>query len=109
MVIISDFDEYLHYSDDSSCDGDFEASEYTFEDYCDLNSKELLNTWFLLQENAQILHSKEPPSYNKFCEFMYNEYPEQDILNDTEELMTLWKSIGMPKTFYEFYIFYNCK
>jgi hypothetical protein len=110
--------DYPESGDDDN--SDFYEQNFTFEDYCDYNSVDLLNIWFTLQENAQLYyHVNNRITFTNFCEFMYYSHDEDNCsqldncgqLDNCSQLdgalWNLWYSIGSPKTFYEFYIFYK--
>ena len=102
-----------NYSDHDSDFDDEINTEFQFEDWIDNNSTELLNIWFTLQENAQLYyHLNTTVTFTDLCEFMYSddEPPEttSENLTTSEKLaFDLWHSIGSPKTFRKFYIFYK--
>jgi len=105
----NDFFGLDDHSDEYWSDDEIECISGTFEDWCDLNSKDLLNTWFLLQEQAQMYAVlNQRVTFSDFCEFMYELKPTQvNQEPESPDLKNLWISIGSPKTFYEFYVFYK--
>jgi hypothetical protein len=105
-VFDGDDDDFYEYSDDDFTD--FHKS--TYEDWCDINSTNLLNGWFILQENAQLYYKlNQKLTYADWCEFMYCDSTCEDFFHAEDELsaMNLWYSIGSPKTFIDFYNFYR--
>ena len=97
-------DEFYEYSDE-----DGENINFSFDDWCDLNSTELLNEWFTLQENAQLYYKlNQNITFTDYCRFMYSDPScEEDLDKDTSlDSWNLWYSIGKPKTYLDFYKFY---
>jgi hypothetical protein len=112
MGLNSEWNTFNDVFDDDDSNSDFEWVEeyedYEYTDWCDLYSTDLLNTWYCLLENAQLYHKINTKlTFSDFCMFMYKTIPEEVIFEDVDDLKNLWMSIGSPKTFYEFYIFYR--
>jgi hypothetical protein len=115
MGLNSEWNDYYSDGEESldSVDG-VSVENLTYEDWCGLYIDDLLNDWFTLQEQAQmysVLNTKV--TFSDFCQFMYQDDPthedptHEDPTQLSRQLDLLWKSIGSPKTFYEFYMFYK--
>ena len=108
MGLNSEWNDYYSEGEESldSVEG-VSVENLTYEDWCGLYIYDLLNDWFTLQEQAQlysVLNTKV--TFSDFCQFMYQDNPTHEDPTH-EQLDLLWKSIGSPKTFYEFYMFYK--
>lgn len=105
------FDDYSYFQGDEEMDAS-PYDDWSREDFEDLYSTELLNMWFLINEDFP------RKSYRSFCDFCFDTDPRPRLTLSTppEFVISLWNSINSEcqilldnRTVQDFFVYlYKC-